>query len=70
MDKMSALATKTGARGVDPEEVATAVEAALTDEKPKTREIVGREAKIQARLGSLLPSRAMDRLIEREVDRA
>ena len=70
MDKMSALATKTGARGVDPDEVAAAVEAALTDEKPKTRQVVGREAKIQARLGSLLPNRAMDRLIEREVDRA
>ena len=70
MDKMSALATKTGARGVDAEEVAAAVEAALTDEKPKTRQIVGREAKIQARLGSLLPNRGMDRLIEREIDRA
>ncbi len=70
MDKMSALATKTGARGVDPDEVAAAVEAALTDEKPKTRQVVGREAKIQARLGSLLPNRTMDRLIEREVDRA
>ena len=70
MDKMAALATKTGARGVDPDEVAVAVEAALTAEKPKTREVVGREAKIQARLGALLPNRAMDRLIEREVDRS
>lgn len=70
MDQMAALATKTGARGVDPDDVAAAVEAALTDEKPKTRQIVGREAKVQARLGSLLPARAMDRLIEREVDRA
>jgi NAD(P)-dependent dehydrogenase (short-subunit alcohol dehydrogenase family) len=68
MDKMSALATKTGARGVDPEEVAEAVERALTDDKPKTRQIVGRQAKIQARLAGLLPSRAWDRLIEREVE--
>jgi NAD(P)-dependent dehydrogenase (short-subunit alcohol dehydrogenase family) len=70
MERMAALATKTGERGVDPEKVAAAVEEALTAEKPKTRQVVGREAKIQAGLGSLLPNRAMDRLIEREVDRA
>lgn len=70
MEKMSALATKTGARGVDPDEVAAAVEQALTADKPRTRYVVGREAKIQARLGSVLPARAMDRLIAREIDRA
>jgi NAD(P)-dependent dehydrogenase (short-subunit alcohol dehydrogenase family) len=70
MDKMSALATKTGAGGVDPEEVAEAVERALTDDKPKTRQVVGREAKIQARLASVLPSRVWDSLIEREIDKS
>jgi NAD(P)-dependent dehydrogenase (short-subunit alcohol dehydrogenase family) len=70
MDKMAALATKTGARGVDPDDVAAAVEQALTAEKPRTRYVVGREAKIQARLASILPSRAFDRIIEREIEKS
>lgn len=70
MDKMATLAQKTGERGVDPDEVAVAVEHALTAEKPRTRYVIGREAKIQMRLRSVLPTRAMDRLIEREVERS
>ena len=70
MDQMAALAEKTGKRGVDPDEVASAVEHALTAEKPKTRYVVGREAKIQLKLRSVLPDRGMDRLIEREIERA
>jgi NAD(P)-dependent dehydrogenase (short-subunit alcohol dehydrogenase family) len=70
MDKMSTLAAKTGARGVDPDDVAAAVEAALTAPKPKTRQVVGREAKIQARLASILPSRTFDRIIERELEKS
>lgn len=70
MDHMAALAEKTGARGVDPDEVAQAVEHALTAEKPKTRYVVGREAKVQLKLSSVLPRRTMDRLIEREIERS
>jgi len=70
MDHMESLAEKTGARGVDPEEVAQAVEHALTAGKPKTRYVVGREAKIQLKVAAALPRRAMDRLIEREIDRS
>ena len=70
MDQMSALAAKAGARGVDPDEVADAVEHALTATKPKTRYPVGREAKIQLKLGAVLPTRAMDRIIEREIDKS
>jgi NAD(P)-dependent dehydrogenase (short-subunit alcohol dehydrogenase family) len=70
MDKMAALAAKTGARGVDPDEVAVAVEHALTADKPRTRYVIGREAKIQLRLRSVLPARTMDRLIEREVEKS
>ena len=70
MDKMATLAAKTGARGVDPDDVAAAVEAALTAPKPKTRQVVGREARIQARVASILPSRAFDRIIEREIEKS
>jgi NAD(P)-dependent dehydrogenase (short-subunit alcohol dehydrogenase family) len=70
MDQMAALAEKTGADGVDPDEVASAVEHALTADKPKTRYVIGREAKIQAKLGQVLPRRTMDRLVEREIEKA
>ena len=70
MDHMEALAEKTGLRGVDPDDVAQAVEHALIAEKPRTRYVVGREAKIQLKLSSVLPRRTMDRLIEREIDRS
>ena len=70
MDQMAALAEKTGLRGVDPDDVATAVEHALTASKPKTRYVVGREAKIQMRVRSVLPTRGMDRLIEREIEKS
>jgi len=58
---------KIAARGVPPEQVAEAIEHALSARKPKTRYLVGREAKIQARLGAILPDRVFDRLIAREM---
>ncbi len=70
MDHMRSLAEKTGLRGVDPDEVAKAVEHALTATKPKTRYVVGREAKVQLKLNAVLPRRTMDRLIEREIERS
>jgi NAD(P)-dependent dehydrogenase (short-subunit alcohol dehydrogenase family) len=70
MDHMRSLAEKTGQRGVDPDEVAQAVEHALTADKPKTRYVVGTEAKVQLKLSSVLPRRTMDRLIEREIERS
>jgi NAD(P)-dependent dehydrogenase (short-subunit alcohol dehydrogenase family) len=45
--------------------VADAVEAALTAPRPRTRYLVGREARIQATLGRFLPDRAMDALLAR-----
>jgi NAD(P)-dependent dehydrogenase (short-subunit alcohol dehydrogenase family) len=58
---------KVAARGVPPEQVAEVIEHALIAPKPKTRYLVGREAKIQARLGKVLPDRVFDRLIAREM---
>jgi NAD(P)-dependent dehydrogenase (short-subunit alcohol dehydrogenase family) len=49
----------------EPSAVADAVEAALTAPRPRTRYLVGREARIQAALGWLLPDRAMDALLGR-----
>ncbi len=59
---------KVAARGVPPEQVAEAIEDALTASRPKTRYLIGREAKIQARLAKVLPDRVFDRLVARELN--
>ncbi len=51
--------------GVPPLEVARAVEHALTATRPKTRYVVGRDAKMRLALTRLLPTRVMDRVIVR-----
>ena len=52
-------------RGLSPRAVAEVIGTALTVERPRTRYVVGREAKVRATLARLLPDRAMDRLIGR-----
>ena len=51
--------------GISPQEVAEVVGHALTAERPKTRYLVGRDAKTRAALATLLPDRAFDALIAR-----
>jgi NAD(P)-dependent dehydrogenase (short-subunit alcohol dehydrogenase family) len=52
-------------RGMEPREVAEVIGEALTAERPRTRYLVGREAKLRARMAKVLPDRVMDRLIGR-----
>ena len=52
-------------RGLPPEEVAKVVGQALTARKPKTRYLVGRDAKMRAAMAKRLPDRVMDSLIGR-----
>jgi len=51
--------------GVAPLEVARAVAHALTASRPKTRYVVGRDAKGRLFLTRLLPTRVMDRIVAR-----
>jgi NAD(P)-dependent dehydrogenase (short-subunit alcohol dehydrogenase family) len=51
------------ARGVAASKVAAAVDRALTDERPRTRYLVGLDAHLQIRLKTLLPDRALDALL-------
>ena len=50
-------------RAVDPIEVARVVEHALTAARPRTRYVVGREAKIRAAMALLVPDRFRDNLV-------
>jgi NAD(P)-dependent dehydrogenase (short-subunit alcohol dehydrogenase family) len=52
-------------RGLPPSEVATVVGRALTARRPRTRYLVGRDAKLRAKVAWLLPDRAFDALIAR-----
>jgi NAD(P)-dependent dehydrogenase (short-subunit alcohol dehydrogenase family) len=63
--KMQKVAAETAARGIPPEEVARDVAHALTSSKPKTRYLVGRDAKMRARVAKFAPDRVFDRLVAR-----
>jgi NAD(P)-dependent dehydrogenase (short-subunit alcohol dehydrogenase family) len=52
-------------RGIEPREVAEAIGTALTADRPKTRYLVGKDAKLRARMAAVLPDRVMDRMIGR-----
>jgi len=51
--------------GSEPREVADAIGEALTSRRPRTRYLVGGDAKMRARMAKVLPDRVMDRLIGR-----
>lgn len=51
--------------GIDPSAVADAVVHALTARRPRTRYLVGREAKLRWALAKRLPDRAFDALVAR-----
>ncbi|HEY0391990.1 MAG TPA: SDR family NAD(P)-dependent oxidoreductase [Solirubrobacterales bacterium] len=56
---------RTADRGIPPEKVADAVQHALSARRPRTRYLVGADARGQALLSRLLPDRAMDRIVAR-----
>jgi NAD(P)-dependent dehydrogenase (short-subunit alcohol dehydrogenase family) len=51
--------------GLRPEAVAEVVGRALSARRPRTRYVVGREARVQAMLARVLPDRAFDALVAR-----
>jgi len=52
-------------RGIPPAKVAAAVEHALTVRRPRTRYLVGLDAKLQARVKPFVPTRLFDRMVAR-----
>ncbi len=51
--------------GIEPRAVAEVIGTAMTAKRPRTRYLVGTDAKIRALLAQVLPDRVMDRLIVR-----
>jgi NAD(P)-dependent dehydrogenase (short-subunit alcohol dehydrogenase family) len=62
----SRIAEKTG---IEPREVAEVIGRALTADKPRTRYLVGRDAKLRARIAMVMPDRRMDRAILKQLSR-
>jgi NAD(P)-dependent dehydrogenase (short-subunit alcohol dehydrogenase family) len=58
-------ALKMNETGAGAETVAEAVHDALVSERPRTRYLVGSDAKLTAKLAWLLPDRALDRLLRK-----
>jgi NAD(P)-dependent dehydrogenase (short-subunit alcohol dehydrogenase family) len=59
------VARRTEARAIPPEKVAETIEHALSARRPRTRYLVGTDAKVQARLRHVIPARILDRVIAR-----
>jgi NAD(P)-dependent dehydrogenase (short-subunit alcohol dehydrogenase family) len=52
-------------RGIDPDKAARTIEHALGARRPRTRYLVGADAKFQARAKYLIPTRIFDRIVGR-----
>ncbi len=65
-ERMSEDAMETAERGIPPEKVAEAIHDAISSDKPRHRYLVGRDAKIAARLKGTLPDRVFSKLVARQ----
>ena len=67
-DRIRAETEKIPDRGVSPDEVAKAIEQALTAPRPKLRYVLGKDAKMRLRAKAVVGDRGMDALIARTLD--
>jgi NAD(P)-dependent dehydrogenase (short-subunit alcohol dehydrogenase family) len=67
LDRMEEVLTETANRGIPPEKVAEVIHDAIKSGRPKHRYLVGRDAKIGARLKGTLPDRTFSKLIGRQI---
>jgi NAD(P)-dependent dehydrogenase (short-subunit alcohol dehydrogenase family) len=65
--RMDEVLSETAGRGIPPEKVAKAIHTAIRSDNPRHRYLVGRDAKIAARLKGTLPDRTFIKLISRQV---
>lgn len=54
-------------KGIEPREVAEVIGSALTAKRPRTRYLVGSDAKMRGPLSRVLPDRLMDRAVARQL---
>ncbi|HEU5253654.1 MAG TPA: SDR family oxidoreductase [Solirubrobacterales bacterium] len=68
IEKFRQVIEDTAERGIPPEKVAKAIAHALESGRPKTRYLVGLDAKLQARVKPLIPTRLFDRIVARQLN--
>ena len=62
MRRFGEVLTETAARGIPPEKVAKVIYGAIRSQNPRPRYLVGRDAKVAARIKGTLPERTFTRL--------
>jgi NAD(P)-dependent dehydrogenase (short-subunit alcohol dehydrogenase family) len=65
--RMSEISERVSRGAIPPERVARVIERILTARRPPTRCLIGREAKLQFVVSRLLPDRAFDGLVARQL---
>lgn len=65
LEKFRKVIQDTAERGIPPEKVAKAISHALESKRPRTRYLVGLDAKVQARLRPFVPTPLLDRVVAR-----
>jgi NAD(P)-dependent dehydrogenase (short-subunit alcohol dehydrogenase family) len=68
IEKFRKVIEDTAERGIPPEKVAKTISHALESSRPKTRYLVGLDAKVQARIQPLIPTRLFDRIVARQLN--
>ncbi len=68
VDRYRKVIKDTAERGIPAEKVAEVIEHALTSRRPRSRYLVGMEAKVGARLRQLLPTPVFDRIVRRQMN--
>lgn len=68
IEKFKQVIEDTAERGIPPEKVAKAIAHALESGRPRTRYLVGLDAKLQAKLKPLIPTRLLDRIVARQLN--
>jgi NAD(P)-dependent dehydrogenase (short-subunit alcohol dehydrogenase family) len=67
-DRIREETAKIPERGLEPDEIAKAIEHALTAKRPKLRYVCGRDAKMRLKIKALVGDRRFDGLIARTLD--
>jgi NAD(P)-dependent dehydrogenase (short-subunit alcohol dehydrogenase family) len=65
IEALPGLAAENQRRAIDPADVARVIVGAIEARRPRTRYLVGRDAKLIARVAGVLPDRIVDRLMAR-----
>lgn len=65
IERFRVAVRRTAERGIAPDKVAAAISHALSARRPRTRYVVGADARGQALLARLLPDRVMDAVVRR-----